>query len=76
MRLWITILFKLRENFELKVDQKDWVQSTSEKIYDLLRETPPDGPAFADIVSNILKREEYWNIWKNDGCPGGLSQTA
>lgn len=59
-----------RENFELKSDQKEWVQTTCDKIYDLLRETPPDGSAFAEIVSNILKREEYWNIWKNDGCPG------
>lgn len=20
-------------------------------------------------MKNILKREEFWNIWKNDGCP-------
>lgn len=61
---------QFRENFELKTEQKEWVQTTTEKIYDLLRETPPDGQAFSEIVANILKREEYWNIWKNDGCPG------
>ncbi|XP_022917022.1 THO complex subunit 1 [Onthophagus taurus] len=63
-----TVKFK-SESFELKQDQKDWVQSTTEKIYNLLKETPPDGEDFAKICKNILKREEYWSTWKNDGCP-------
>lgn len=58
------------EVHELKADQKDWVQQCSEKIYSLLRETPPDGDNFADIVKKILMREEHWNAWKNGGCPG------
>lgn len=53
----------------MKNDQKEWIQSSTEKVYFLLRETPPDGKAFAEIVANILSREEYWNAWKNDGCP-------
>ncbi|EFA08780.1 THO complex subunit 1 [Tribolium castaneum] len=57
------------ESFELKSDQKEWIQSSTEKVYSLLRETPPDGKRFAEIASNILSREEYWNAWKNDGCP-------
>lgn len=36
----------------------------------LLRETPPDGDDFAVIIKNLLSREEHWNTWKNDGCPG------
>lgn len=57
------------ESFELKSDQKEWIQSSTEKVYNLLRETPPDGKRFAEIAANILSREEYWNAWKNDGCP-------
>ncbi|KAK5644414.1 hypothetical protein RI129_005714 [Pyrocoelia pectoralis] len=57
------------ESHELKGDQKEWVQSGIEKIYTLLKETPPDGDRFAANVKNILKREEYWNAWKNEGCP-------
>ncbi|KAL3284462.1 hypothetical protein HHI36_018623 [Cryptolaemus montrouzieri] len=64
------------ESFELKTDQKDWIQSTTEKIYKLLRETPPDGERFAEIVANILSREEYWNAWKNDGCPEFKKQSV
>ncbi|KAI4455888.1 tho complex subunit 1 [Holotrichia oblita] len=57
------------DSFELKQDQKDWVQNTTDKIYNLLAETPPDGEHFAKIFKNILRREEYWSTWKNDGCP-------
>ncbi|KAF7278945.1 THO complex 1-like protein Hpr1 [Rhynchophorus ferrugineus] len=57
------------ESYELKTDQKEWISNTTEKVYDLLKETPPDGERFADIIKNILKREELWNAWKNDGCP-------
>ncbi|KAF4525684.1 hypothetical protein B566_EDAN010675, partial [Ephemera danica] len=27
------------------------------------------GKEFASAVRHILKREEHWNKWKNDGCP-------
>lgn len=45
------------------------MKTTTEQVYALLTETPPDGPAFAETVKNILKREEHWNAWKNEGCP-------
>ncbi|XP_060521343.1 THO complex subunit 1 [Cylas formicarius] len=57
------------DSYELKTDQKEWIQSATEKVYNLLKETPPDGERFAEIIKNILKREELWNVWKNDGCP-------
>ncbi|CAG9767192.1 unnamed protein product [Ceutorhynchus assimilis] len=57
------------DSHELKADQKEWIQTSTEKVYNLLKETPPDGENFAIIVQNILKREELWNSWKNDGCP-------
>lgn len=60
------------ESYELKSDQKEWIQNQTEKVYSLLKETPPDGESFAKIVKNILVREELWNAWKNDGCPGNI----
>lgn len=63
-----TVKFKA-ETHELKPDQVEWVKATTEQVYALLIETPPDGPSFAETVKNILKREEHWNAWKNEGCP-------
>lgn len=64
-----SLLLYNRETHELKVDQVEWVNTTTEQVYLLLTETPPDGVAFAEAVKHILKREEYWNAWKNEGCP-------
>ena len=47
----------------------EWVKSTTEQVYLLLSETPPDGSRFAETVKHILAREEHWNAWKNEGCP-------
>ncbi|CAG9865113.1 unnamed protein product [Phyllotreta striolata] len=63
-----TVKFK-SEMHELKTDQKEWITSNTEKVYNLLRETPPDGEEFAQIVKQVLSREELWNAWKNDSCP-------
>ncbi|KAG5863534.1 hypothetical protein JTB14_009236 [Gonioctena quinquepunctata] len=59
----------IRDSYELKTDQKEWISSNTEKVYTLLRETPPDGEEFSQIVRNVLCREELWNAWKNDSCP-------
>lgn len=59
----------ISESHELKPDQVDWVKSTTNQVYGLLEETPPDGSSFAESVKNILKREQHWNAWKNEGCP-------
>ncbi|KAF9407075.1 hypothetical protein HW555_012780 [Spodoptera exigua] len=63
-----TVKFKM-EVQELKSDQVDWVKETTALVYKLLGETPPNGKQFAECVKHILKREEHWNSWKNDGCP-------
>ncbi|XP_022830247.1 THO complex subunit 1 [Spodoptera litura] len=63
-----TVKFKM-EVQELKSDQVDWVKETTSLVYKLLGETPPNGKQFAECVKHILKREEHWNSWKNDGCP-------
>nr|CAD7426622.1 unnamed protein product [Timema monikensis] len=59
----------VRDTHELKADQIEWVKDTTSWVYTLLAETPPDGPKFVESVKHILKREEHWNAWKNDGCP-------
>ena len=46
-----------------------WIKETTDKVYDLIRETPPNGVEFADYIKQALKREENWIAWKNDGCP-------
>ncbi|CAE1172265.1 THOC1 [Acanthosepion pharaonis] len=56
-------------NYVLTEDQNVWLKTTEEKVYLLLKETPPDGEIFAKSIQHILKREENWNVWKNDGCP-------
>ncbi|XP_033738778.1 LOW QUALITY PROTEIN: THO complex subunit 1-like [Pecten maximus] len=56
-------------NQTLTDEQSQWVKNTQEKVYQLIRETPPEGEQFASNVEHILSREEYWNEWKNDGCP-------
>lgn len=53
----------------LTEDQLAWVRKTEKLVYSLLEETPPDGPKFVSTVKHILKREEMWSNWKNDGCP-------
>ncbi|CAG4939173.1 unnamed protein product [Parnassius apollo] len=62
------VKFKM-ETQELKSDQTEWVKETTALVYRLLAETPPDGKRFAECVKSILRREEHWNSWKNDGCP-------
>ena len=63
-----TVKFK-NENQILSDDQAKWVSEHSEQAYLLINETPPNGEEFAKAVKHILKREEQWNAWKNDGCP-------
>nr|CAG4647752.1 EOG090X0324 [Moina brachiata] len=58
-----------QESQKLTEEQIAWASATTEKIYSLLRDTPPDGIAFAETIQHILKREEFWNNWKNEGCP-------
>lgn len=66
----VTLVCLYRDTYELKADQKEWIQTMTEKVYSLIRETPPDGEKFSQIIKNILCREEQWNVWKNEGCPG------
>lgn len=50
----------------------DWVNETWNQVLSLLGETPPDGKQFSSAVEHLMNREEAWNGWKNEGCPGAL----
>lgn len=49
--------------------QSLWISEYTEKVYNLIKETPPNGEEFAKYVRHVLVREEFWIMWKNDGCP-------
>lgn len=56
------------DSYNLTPAQIEFVRTTETIVYKLLEETPPNGAAFANCVRHMLKREELWNNWKNDGC--------
>nr|CAG4636859.1 EOG090X0324 [Ceriodaphnia reticulata] len=57
------------ETHKLTEEQTTWVTEAIDQVYRLLKDTPPDGASFAESIRHILKREELWSNWKNDGCP-------
>lgn len=68
------VIFLLnRDSQVLTASQNEFVKETETKVYRLLEETPPNGKAFAQTVRHMLKREELWNNWKNEGCKGTKS---
>ena len=52
----------------LSDSQELWVKEMTNKLYQLLQETPPNGVRFAAYVKEVLQAEEVWITWKNDGC--------
>ncbi|KAM9789161.1 THO complex subunit 1 [Neosynchiropus ocellatus] len=58
----------------LNDDQTAWIEDTTKLVYQLLREIPPEGDKFATMVEKILKTEENWNFWKNEGCPSFVKE--
>lgn len=63
-----SVKFKL-DSQVLTDEQKEWVNETTDKVYELISQTPPRGKEMMKAVTQILQREESWNMWKNDGCP-------
>nr|CAG4646899.1 EOG090X0324 [Megafenestra aurita] len=57
------------ETHKLNEEQAVWVAEAIKQVYRLLEDTPPDGASFVQSIRHILKREELWSNWKNDGCP-------
>ena len=54
---------------QLQEGQATWIKEMTEKVYQLLAETPPQGAEFSAYVSHVLKQEDNWVAWKNEGCP-------
>lgn len=54
-KIWILIIIFFSDNQELKVQEAEWVKETTDRVYSLLKETPPDGESFSKTVEHILK---------------------
>ncbi|XP_065843320.1 THO complex subunit 1-like [Oscarella lobularis] len=67
---YLTGQIKFKHASHVLTDQQShWVKTVTERVYCLLKETPPDGETFAKTTRHILAREEMWISWKNDSCP-------
>ena len=55
-------------DFTLSGDDEKWVSETVQKTSEELRQTTPNGRAFAETVHVILEREKNWVRWKNELC--------
>ncbi|KAG5222357.1 THO complex transcription elongation factor-domain-containing [Salix suchowensis] len=58
----------LHMDFTLGAPEVQWVQETINKAFEELRQTAPNGRAFAETVATILEREKSWVKWKNELC--------
>lgn len=47
-------------DFTLEPADAKWAQDTMEKVYEELRQTAPNGRAFAETVQTIIERENNW----------------
>ena len=47
-------------DFTLEPEDAKWVQETMTKVSEELRQTTPNGKAFAETVQTILEREKNW----------------
>lgn len=63
------------DSHTLVTAQLDYIRETESDVYKLLEETPPNGKKFSKTVRHMLKREELWNNWKNDGCKGNKTNS-
>ena len=58
----------LQMDFTLGTEDEKWVNETIQKTSEELRQTTPNGRAFAETVHVILERERNWIRWKNELC--------
>ncbi|THH31953.1 hypothetical protein EUX98_g2251 [Antrodiella citrinella] len=61
-------LLDLEIDFTLEPADAQWVTETIARANEELRQTSPNGRAFADTVNVILEREKNWVKWKNELC--------
>ncbi|KAF2352225.1 Death domain, partial [Trinorchestia longiramus] len=65
---YLTAAIKFKQE-SLGDGETHWVHNTEQRVFALLKETPPEGEEFVESIKKILKREDFWNDWKNSGCP-------
>jgi uncharacterized protein YcaQ len=66
---WITQRNRsLHMDFTLEETDAQWVQETTHKVIEELRQTTPNGRVFADTATTIIERETNWVKWKNELC--------
>ncbi|KAJ3512273.1 hypothetical protein NLJ89_g3610 [Agrocybe chaxingu] len=58
----------LQMEFTLEDSEAQWVQESTTKVVEELRQTTPNGRIFADTACAILEREKNWVKWKNELC--------
>lgn len=58
-----------QDNFLISEDQLNWIKDTDDKILELIEETPPNGSAMRKCIEHALRRDAFWNNWKNENCP-------
>ena len=58
----------LQIDFTLQAADAQWVQEMITRPTEELRQTAPNGRAFAQTVQVILEREKNWVRWKNELC--------
>ena len=74
--LQMLILFQALEGGATKAkartlshEQGNQVEALRAQVLREIRGTPPDGPAFAKVITKLLKRENAWVQWKVASCP-------
>ena len=50
------------QNHVLSDDQSSWIKKTTEKVYQLMKETPPDGEKYAEAIEVSLLFKIYNHI--------------
>lgn len=66
---WITQRNRsLQMDFTLEETDAQWVQETTHKVIEELRQTTPNGRVFADTAATVIEREANWVKWKNELC--------
>lgn len=43
------------DDFKMKPEQLEWIQSSTDTVYEIIKNTPPDGIKFSEVVKNILQ---------------------
>ena len=47
------------QNHVLNDDQSSWIKKTAEKVYQLMKETPPDGEKYAEAIEVSLLYSKF-----------------